>query len=347
MPIGIQSVDNVIRGLLDGAYPTFGQTHFIVDSDFRTAAQGWSRADRTGPLDLAEARRGSPGGVQYVFRTGDYATDAACLQAAHDAAIAFRGDTLFFTPGSLSIGTIVNVTTETLRLLGPAVNYPLQARATLTATVDSALSLAATADDMELAFLKLIPLTNAVIADVTGAANRGYWHHFTYDADGVAGSTSTSLIDFGGAALDWRFDSFYILTDAAQAAPIVTTGDPIRMAINNFTHYHAGGTMAIGLLEVNGTASFGFDIGPGLGLVAGVTAAVTTLVDVADQATAISHGLTHDFRGQGYATATTLITLAGTTAEWTIASESCIFGTTDAAATTTTGTFTVGYKYTS
>ena len=41
-----------------------GQVHYMVDGNYRTLAEGWSRADGTGPLDLWAAR--NPG---YVFYT--------------------------------------------------------------------------------------------------------------------------------------------------------------------------------------------------------------------------------------------------------------------------------------
>ena len=334
MTIGIHSLGVQLRNLIDGAYPSFGQTYFVVDSDFRTQAQGWTRPDGTGPLDLAEERRPNKGGINYVYRTGDYASDSVCLQAAHDAAIAFRGDALFFTPGALSLAAVVNVTTESLRMIGPQVNYPLQARTSITAAIANAVSIAATCDDMELAFLKLIPLTNASWSVVSGACNRGYWHDFTYDANGVAGSTATSMVNVTGAALDWRFDHFAFLTDAAQGALIITGGDPLRLQISNFRHWHMLGVSPIGLLEVDGTATFGLDVGPGIGIVTGTTSAVTTLIDIADQAASTSgHGMVHDFDGSDYATATTLVTLAGATAEFRI--HNCRFATVDSAATTT------------
>ena len=58
----------------------YGQVFYAVDSDYRTAAQGWSRPDRTGPLDLYEVRKAGRGGVQYVRRTGDSTSDAVAYR---------------------------------------------------------------------------------------------------------------------------------------------------------------------------------------------------------------------------------------------------------------------------
>ena len=70
--------------------PDFGQTFYMVDPNFRTAAQGWTQSDMTGPLDLYNQR--NPGYVFYgagvsgqTGITNSYATDAAAFQAAIDA----------------------------------------------------------------------------------------------------------------------------------------------------------------------------------------------------------------------------------------------------------------------
>jgi len=44
--------------------PDIGQTLYLVDSNYRTAAQGWFRPDGTGPGDLANSRNKDQG---YVF----------------------------------------------------------------------------------------------------------------------------------------------------------------------------------------------------------------------------------------------------------------------------------------
>jgi len=93
----------------------FGEVHYMVDSDYRTQAQGWSRADRTGPLDLYLARANAQ--FQYVFRTADYSSDAVAIQAANDALIDFRGDVLLFTPGAYSVATALTIDVRDLHQL--------------------------------------------------------------------------------------------------------------------------------------------------------------------------------------------------------------------------------------
>lgn len=209
-----------------GASPDFGETFYGVDANFRTIAQGWSKADGTGPLDLWAER--NPG---YVFGSGGtgglgYATDAAALQAAIDAMVDFRGDKLLLTPGSYSIGTALTLNVPGMRLLGPPVRHAKRALVTVTATVASAYTVAAAADDIEIAFHTLVPLTAAKLIDVASGAHRGYLHHLFYDATGVAASTATEFVN-AAAANDWLVEwcSFYV--DAAQGDAF-TLDSPLR-----------------------------------------------------------------------------------------------------------------------
>ena len=136
---------NYTKSLLASEYDP-AQVHYMVDSDFRTIAQGWSRADGTGPMDLYQAR--NPG---YVYRTTDSATDAVALQAAIDSMVDFRGDALFFTPGAYSIATVRTIDVPDARWLGPKVSHPSLARASITAAVDLVFPPTAAADRMDAA----------------------------------------------------------------------------------------------------------------------------------------------------------------------------------------------------
>src|SRR3970282_1889444 len=108
---------NKFGSQVDGRFsPDIGQYFYMVDSDYRTAAQGWSRADRTGPLDLWSQR--SPG---YTFRKADYSSDKGAMQAAVDALIDFRGDALYLTPSAISLGAVVTLDVADMRLLGSPV----------------------------------------------------------------------------------------------------------------------------------------------------------------------------------------------------------------------------------
>src|SRR6185436_1473673 len=98
----------------------YGETFYVVDSDYRTGVQGWTQSDRTGPLDLYVER--NPGRVFYTSGgpvTTNVATDAATVQAAVDACVDFRGDTVFFLPGALSLGAVVTIDVPDLRMTGP------------------------------------------------------------------------------------------------------------------------------------------------------------------------------------------------------------------------------------
>src|SRR3990170_3439982 len=106
---------NKFGSQVDGRFsPDIGQYFYMVDSNYRTAAQGWSRADGTGPLDLWQARQ--PHGDQRVFYTPEtgnhgttYASQAAALQAANDAFIDLRGDPLSPPPKNYNIAFVVVV----------------------------------------------------------------------------------------------------------------------------------------------------------------------------------------------------------------------------------------------
>ena len=335
MPVGYGSLDSYARSLLRGMYPDIGQTFYVVDGSLRTIAQGWSKPDRTGPLDLIEARRPGPGGVQYVFRTNDYATTSACIQAAHDNTVPFRGDAMFFCPGAFSLNAVVNLTTAGVRMLGRPMAHPAQSYTTITDAIGTGLALAATADDMEIAFLKFVPLTATVNVNVVGAANGGYVHHVFWDTTGIATSASTSFINFAGAALNWWIDNPYWLTDAAQGALVTVNGAVNFMEISNFRHYHSGGTVATSLLDILiGTAS-GFRVRNGVGTLAGTTAAVTNLISVFTTMTnVISNGSVNNFYGDvGYCGVGALIGGGGSTGSFTMTE--CYLATIQSTAQTT------------
>ncbi len=204
-----------------------GRTFYVVDSDFRTQAQKWTVADGTGPLDLFAQRNKNqvfftPGGTTTPSAT----TDALAIQAAIDACVDFRGDKVLYTPGSYAIATALSIDVPNLRLMGPKTGHPKHARAIVTATVASAYSLTAAADDCEIAYHKIVPLTAAKFMDVTAAADRNYLHHLWYDATGVAASTSTEFCNAAGAN-DWLIENCSFYVDAAQGDAF-TLASPLR-----------------------------------------------------------------------------------------------------------------------
>ena len=137
MAVEFKNLGGEVKSMLEGQYPDVGQTFYVIDSDFRTAAQGWSQADGTGPLDLFSQR--VPGRTFYGpglgEAVGSFATDEAAINAAFDACVDFRGDTVFMTPGSYQISTAITPNVPDVRWLGPAVRYEGAARAQINADV--------------------------------------------------------------------------------------------------------------------------------------------------------------------------------------------------------------------
>ena len=319
MGLGLSSPE---VGLLKSTSLDFGQVHYVVDSDYRTAAQGWSRADRTGPLDLYEARK-SVAGNQYVFRTADYASpaDRTCIQDAINATVDFRGDVVFFTPGSYSIATTsLVVDSADIRLLGPTTSSPRMARVTLTDAIgDNSISV----DRVEVGYIRFVPLTAQNFWQLAAGADNGHMHHFYYDANGIAASTSTIFAAAAGTTNDdWAFTDFYGLTDAAQGPLLSFIGTYRNLTIKDFEWSHEAGTLATCLLLENSAGDAGgpgpVDIRRGRGNIAG-GGAVTNLVALTDAGIDTAWISVVDFRGAiGFCAAGALISLSagtGNTAE--------------------------------
>lgn len=270
---------------LAGLSRDFGETLYMVDSDFRTIAQGWSRADRTGPLDLYLERN-----VGRVFRTGDYATDAAAIQAAIDEMIDFRGDLLFFTPGAYTVVTARTLDVPDARWLGPPVSHPMQARATLTQTLagNGALALGAAADRMEFGYLRFVPITAQTFLTTANATDGLHIHDIFYDADGIAASTATIFLETTATPRNMLLEGFYIFCDAAQGPLVNHLGAVNGFTFRDFQIFQEAGTWAA-VIDFEGAGVVMWDIGPGS--ISGTGgAAITSLVTQADKTQATSHG---------------------------------------------------------
>lgn len=300
-------------------YPDIGQTFYLVDTDYRTAAQGWSQSDRTGPLDLWSEK--NPNQVFYAAGassgtgTGNqYSTDRLAAQAGIDAMVDFRGDTLFWTPGNYSIAVALAINVPDARWLGPVVGSPDQTRTTITATVAAALASTNAADRMEVGYLRFVPLTAATMWSWADGAQAPYFHDYLYDTNGVAASTSTIFMEMLGAANGAVFDNFTFYTDDSQGAKFVFSGATalLKARFTNFYHYHVGANaLAIALVDDNDAAAAGIIVGPGFGLTGGA-GAVTTLYDLVNKTLAESNITIRDFKGSvQYATTTTIVTSAG------------------------------------
>lgn len=304
MPIAEKNLTGFLQAKINRAYPDIGQTYYVVDSDYRTAAQGWSRADGTGPLDLYAERRNA-----YVFRTGDFTTDRNCIQAANDAMVDFRGDTLFFTPGSYSIATTaLSIDVPGARWLGPQVSDPRMCRAIITDAIGSGCTATAAADRMEVAYLQFVPLTATTLWSCAAGMDNCHFHDFFYNADGIGASTSTIFLTHAGATCNyWKFSDFYFLTDAAQGPLISLTGAFRGMWIQDFEHDHEAGTLASSLFNTTGTGTGPLTIRRGRGNVSG-GGAVTSMITLVEGGIDTQWVSITEFRGSiGYSTAAALI----------------------------------------
>ena len=212
---------NKFGSQVDGRFsPEIGQYYYMVDSNFRTAAQGWSRADGTGPLDLWQAREvGGDTRVFYTPETGNqgatYANQSAAIQAGIDAQIDFRGDTLFFTPGLYTPATALNFNVPDARYVGPEVRAARAARATITDAIGDH-SFAAAADRCEIAYLRFVPLTAQNFFVTVSGSDFGHMHHCFFDATGVAASVETKLFVSVATTTGWQFEDCEFEVDAAQ-----------------------------------------------------------------------------------------------------------------------------------
>ena len=277
-----------------GMTPEIGQYYYMVDSNFRTAAQGWSRADGTGPLDLYNAR--NPGQVFYTPETGNpgttYASISAAIQAAIDEMVDFRGDTLFFTPGSYSVATALVINVPDARWLGPKVAHPTLAATVLTNVGASMYAPTAAADRMELAYLQLLPVTAQTM--FAFAAVQGFYGHDLFiNMDGVSASTSTIPFVFATTSEFINFDRLYIWVDAAQGPAIQATNAIKGLSISNFEIYVEAGSWA-SAFSLLSTGVAHARVGPGY--IGGGGTALTTLVTVADKTTDVEQVFIHGIR---------------------------------------------------
>lgn|SRR5574341_1070087 len=282
-------------GLIRSAYPDFGQIHYMVDSDYRTAAQGWSRADRTGPLDLYEARKSSAGSGQYVFRTADYSSDAVALQAANDALVDFRGDAIVFTPGNYSIATAQVINVPDARWLGPPVSNPKLARATLTAAAAAAFAPTAAADRMEIGYLRLVPQTAQTMWDVAAVSGLDV-HDTFYDTAGVATSTSTIGFVLATTAEHASFRRNAVVVDAVQGPWIRAAGIMRGLYVNDFQIMVEAGAVWAVAINFAGVGAAIFEVGPGTITGGAASTALTSLITLADKTVDGTNGFVYGIR---------------------------------------------------
>mgnify|MGYP001560779651 CR=1 FL=1 len=219
----MSSLYKIARGMSLGV-PEIGETFYVVDTNFRTAAQGWTQSDRTGPLDLYAEK--NPGRVFYGAGGGtyspsnSYATDVLAVQAAVDAAVDFRGDALAFSPGSFSLTTAVALNVPGLRVLGPIVGHPKRSLTTVTDAIGAGYTISV--DDVEVAYHTLIPITALDQISGSSGADRGYLHHLYWNTAGIAASTSTQFCA-ATTGVDWLVENCNFYVDAAQGDTFTLT----------------------------------------------------------------------------------------------------------------------------
>ena len=325
----------------------FGETYCLVDSDFRTAAQGWSVADGTGPLDLYNER--NQGRVFYTSGgtvTPSGASDYAAMQAAIDAMVDYRGDTLFFTPGTYAPATALSIDVGNARWMGQARGR--SHTATLEAGVAAAFTCTSGADNMDVSYLRMVPLTAAIMWSLPAAVDNFDIHDFTYDARGISASTGTIFLKHTGACLATSVRNFVGRTNTALGPLVQTAGASLQGEINGFAWLHTANTLVTLLYEtISGAAgASGWMVGNGhvqigaggvvtnLGAQIDMTAAGTnaTLVNittsVAGATAALGWEASTGVAGEGDIVRCTVALIAGGTATVGAGGGSAIFGTT-------------------
>jgi hypothetical protein len=177
----------------------------------------------------------------------------------------------------------------------------------------------AAADRFELAYLRLVPLTTSEMFAVASGANNQYFHNFFYDATGIAANAATQMVLAAGSMDNSAFTDFVFYTDGAQGPLIELDGTVLGLAIQNFLHFHNGGTLVISLLDVDGVGSTGIVVGPGHGQIGG-GGAVTNLIACVDMTDAATNGTLVNFTGSvAYSTAAVVVEAAtGVAAEFDI-----------------------------
>jgi hypothetical protein len=300
--------------------PDPAQVHYLVDSDFRTVAQGWARPDQTGPLDLWQAR--NPG---YVIRTGDYAADVTAWNAARDLLVDFRGDVMFLTPGAYSVGAST-WDVPFARILGqhqksPKFGASPRVRNT-SVNFTATQTLGADADGLEFGYIRVLATTAVASFTIALAVNDVYFHDFKWDSLGVATSASTIGFTFATTACSrWVLDQVTWEVDAVQGPLIASAIGLANFTVSNFANYCYAtvGTYPISLLDINagGEASEAIVLGPGIGVCGTTGAGTVSLLVESANLTGTTGAMVVEFYGdQAYCTSTTLV--SSTADDWSI-----------------------------
>ena len=292
------------------------QTHYLVDSDFRTVAQGWAQADGTGPLDLWAHR--NPG---YVYRTGDYTTDVAAWNAARDVLVDFRGDTLYLTPGAYSLAAttwdVAQATITGRPYASPLIGCSRKVRnTTVTVTGAGGITLGTDSTGLEVSYLRFVPLTAGIVFGVNTTAPYLHFHDFLWDTDGITASVVTNFLQALTTAQAISFSLFNNFTwfiDAPQGPVFNLDVANQAVEIANFLNIcsDTAGTYITSLLDMTGVDGHdGYDVHDGRGVLSNGAGAgaVTELILSSTAQTGAPLGHVTSFYGSvGYSTATGLV----------------------------------------
>ena len=262
-----------------GLRPEIGQYYYWVDSNFRTAAQGWTRADGTGPLDLWAAR--NPGHVFFTPETGNpsttYSSQSTSFTAAMDEMINFRGDTLFVTPGAYTLGTVLTWDVPYATIRGPETKAPFygcsprvrNASITMGVATTGTILLGADADGLEVAHLRFVPTSAAPCFTANAVAQNMHFHDYMWDTVGIATDAGTEFMDVitTSDAIEYaQFEHFTLLADAAMGPMLNIDVAQHFVALNNFYIQGAEtvGTWATALIDYSLDGVDGISICDGL-----------------------------------------------------------------------------------
>ena len=171
-------------------------------------------------------------------------------------ATASTGDVIYLLPGAHSVTASLAVSKAGLRIFGFPGNAIRPASSITISASDEIMNV--TAADVELAWLRLIPITAKAAVDFSVAAHRLYVHHCSFDMATPVASTSTLGVAAAAATSAptyLRVSRNYFESDGAQGAG-VAVGDAQNFVVEGNTFALAAGTWAAAATQ-DGVLGFG------------------------------------------------------------------------------------------
>lgn len=203
---------------------------------------------------------GRIGGVSYIASDGNdglHPTRALLtLAQAITNAAANQGDVIVLLPGAHSWSASVALSKAGLTITGlPAGrgNF-LRPRTSITTTASDEI-INVTAADIEIAHLRIIPVTTKAGIDFTTAAHRLYVHDCSLDLATAAANTGTQGIAASSAAQAPQhllFEDIYVECDGAQG-PAIEVGDALDYVVRRVYVAQSAGTWAAALSGAGAT----------------------------------------------------------------------------------------------